>query len=90
MDFYLALLVLAVASAQGSALANIEHANVDPADIVSYLEGLQEELEASDQNNTRLQEIINDYEERINQLDIYARLASLEHKVTEIATLSSK
>ena len=45
--FYLALLALALSSVQCSALANIKQDNVDRAGIMSYVEGLQEELEAS-------------------------------------------
>ena len=90
MDFYLALLVLVVASANGSARAINGRANIEPIDVVSYFEGLRGEMEECQQNNTRLQEIVNECEERTTLLDIYTRLARLEHKVEDIATLPSK
>ena len=85
--FYVVLLVLVAVSANDSARANDEQANFDPVDIESYLEGLLGELEECQQNNTRLQEIVNECGERTKHLDIYTRLARLEHKV---ATLPSK
>ena len=90
MEFFPALIVMAIALAQGSPLDDITNDDVSRANILSDIERAREELAESEQNHTRLQELTSELEQRIQHHDVFARLASLEDKIRDTAMLPRK